>query len=512
MPSKTIPTLGQYGLVMDQAAQEIPDNAFSSIANVRFRDGMAERVSGHVQVFDTPSVTPYWIAPYGTATARYWIHSGIANTYADDGTTRTDITGSAFTGAVDDRFTGGAFNGLFIINNGIDQPKYWDGNTANNLATLTAWDSNWRVKFLRPFKNYLIYGSPTKSGTANPHTVGWSAAADPGTLPTTYDPASTTTDAGDVPIGDTPDQIVDGLALGEVFLVYKEASIHRMEYVGGQFVFSVKRLPGNFGMLARGCGAITPKGHLVLGNGDIFLCDGVNEPQSILTGRMKRTFFTSELDSEYSTRSFVVSNPSRNEVWVCYPPVGETTCTRALIWNWVDNTIGMRDLPSANYAASGLLNYDVGMTFDDDDGTYDDAYGAYNQDDFAPNDHRLIFAASKIYLADSSNYFDTTAISMRLERTGLAFGDPDTFKTMKALTPRLIGPEGTEVSVQFGGSPSAEIATTWRDPVTYTIGQSSPKVYDFVSGRFLAYRISSSSAQGVSLKSIDIEFEFTGKH
>ena len=71
MPSKTIPTLGQYGLVMDQAAQEIPDNAFSSIANVRFRDGMAERVSGHVQVFDTPSVTPYWIAPYGTATARY---------------------------------------------------------------------------------------------------------------------------------------------------------------------------------------------------------------------------------------------------------------------------------------------------------------------------------------------------------------------------------------------------------------------------------------------------------
>ena len=161
---------------------------------------------------------------------------GIANTYADDGTTRTDITGSAFTGAVDDRFTGGAFNGLFIINNGIDQPKYWDGNTANNLATLTAWDSNWRVKFLRPFKNHLIYGSPTKSGTANPHTVGWSAAADPGTLPTTYDPASTTTDAGDVPIGDTPDQIVDGLALGEVFLVYKEASIHRMEYVGGQFV------------------------------------------------------------------------------------------------------------------------------------------------------------------------------------------------------------------------------------------------------------------------------------
>ena len=126
MPSKTIPTLGQYGLVMDQAAQELPDNAFSSIANVRFRDGMAERVSGHAGVRHAQRY-PVLIAPYGTATARYGSTPGLRNTYADDGTTRTDITGSAFTGAVDDRFTGGAFNGLFIINNGIDQPKYWDG-------------------------------------------------------------------------------------------------------------------------------------------------------------------------------------------------------------------------------------------------------------------------------------------------------------------------------------------------------------------------------------------------
>ena len=70
---------------------------------------------------------PHWIAPLWDPVTARWIHSGILNTYADDGTTRTDITGSVHS-AVDDRFTGGAFNGLFIIN-GIDQPKYWDGNT-----------------------------------------------------------------------------------------------------------------------------------------------------------------------------------------------------------------------------------------------------------------------------------------------------------------------------------------------------------------------------------------------
>ena len=63
MPRVTIPTLGQYGLVMDQAAQEIPDNAFSSIANVRFRDGMAESLRA---CRCSPNVTRTGSRLYGT--------------------------------------------------------------------------------------------------------------------------------------------------------------------------------------------------------------------------------------------------------------------------------------------------------------------------------------------------------------------------------------------------------------------------------------------------------------
>lgn len=512
MPTITIPALGQYGFIADQPSQELPINALSSVSNVRFRDGQAERMSGHQSALTAPSVVPYFVTPYATSTARYWVHCGLAKVYADDGTTKTDITGTAPTGAQDDRWLGAVLSGILLLNNGKDLPQYWAGT--GTLAAVTGWDANWRAKFIRTFKNYIVYGFPTKSGTAYPYTLGWSAAADPGTLPSTFDPASTTTDAGDVPLGETPDVLVDALPLGEVMIVYKEATMYRMEYIGGQQVFSFKRIPGNFGMLARGCAATTPKGHVVLANGDIVLVDGVSEPQSLLTGRLKRWFFTSELDSTYYARSFVVSNPSRNEVWICYPPAGETVCTRALVWNWADNTMGHRDLPNVTWAASGLLNYSVGSSFDADVGTYDDAFGSYNANDFAPNDHRLIMATtgSKLYLADSTNYFDATAISFLLERTGLAFDAPDIVKTMKSMTLRLSGPVGTVVNVQFGASMSAEIAPTWRDPVTYTIGQSNPRVYDFASGRFLAYRIYSSAVQGVSLKSIDIEFEFTGKH
>lgn len=511
MPTITIPALGQYGFIADQPSQELPINALSSVSNVRCRDGMAERFSGHVQIFDTPSVTPYFVAPYGTSTKRYWIHSGIANTYADDGTTRTDITGTAFTGTVDDKFTGGSLHGLFILNNGVDQPKYWDGNTANNLATLTAWDANWRVKFIRPFKNFLIYGFPTKSGTAYPHTLGWSAPADPGTPPTTYDPASTSTDAGDVPIGETPDQIVDGLPLGEYFLVYKERSIYRMEYIGGQQVFAVKRVPGNIGMLARGCAASTPKGHVVLTNGDVVLVDGVSEPQSLLDKRARR-WLRRQIDTTYYARSFVFADEEKNEVWVCYPYIGKTVCTKALVWNWVDNTLSMRDLPNVTHAASGLLYYPASLTMDALAGTMDSLDGYIDQNDYTPADSRVVMASTTpaLYLGNSGTSFAGTAITGQIERTGLAFDDTTSVKTWRYLAPRVSAAEGTVLSIQLGGTMSPDIAVRWGAPITFTVG-TDERAYGFASGRYLAYRIYSTGAQGWSVKSIDCDWAPTGK-
>ena len=513
MPITTIPALGQYGLVADQQPQELPPNGISSAINARFRNGSAERFAGHVRIFGTPSVTPYFVAPFGSATARFVIHSGLASTFADDGTTRTDITGTPFTGAIDDRFTGGALHGLFVLNNGVDQPKYWDGNPANNLATLTAWDSNWRVKFIRPFKNYLVYGYPTKTGAAFPHTVGWSAAADPGTLPTTYDPASSSTDAGDAPLGETPDVLVDGLPLGEIFLIYKEQSIYRMEYIGGQQIFSFKRVPGNFGMLARGCAAVTPKGHVVLANGDVVLVDGFGEPQSLMVGRGRDTFFQTQLDSTYYARSFVAANPAKNEVWVCYPQVGSSIPDKAMVWNWVDNTWGPRDLPNCTYAAAGLIYYPAGESNDAQVGTNDEQSGANDQTDFTPSDSRFVMAstAPALYLADSGNTFDGTSITGRIERTGLVFGDPGTVKTWLSMTPRIAAAAGAVVYIQFGGSMTADVDPTWSDPIEFTVGTDF-KAYGFATGRYLAYRIYSTGSQGWAVKSIDCDVIGRGKH
>jgi hypothetical protein len=171
MTRVTIPSAGQYGVIGDAAPQELPPNAWSAATNMRFRDGYAERFKGSAAVFDAPAVVPYFVAPFAAGTARMWIHAGLARVYVDDGTTRTDLTpASPYTGAIDDKWTGGTLGGISIINNGVDLPQYWGGNIANKFAALTAWTSTWRAVSVRPFKNFLVALGITWSSGRQPPT------------------------------------------------------------------------------------------------------------------------------------------------------------------------------------------------------------------------------------------------------------------------------------------------------------------------------------------------------
>lgn len=499
----TIPSAGQYGVIADAAPQELPINAWSAADNIRFKDGYAIRFKGTEQVFDAPIVAPYWLHQYNTSAARFMVHAGLAAVYVDDGTTRTDITGTAPTGAVDDRWTGGVLNGVLVMNNGKDVPTYWGGNVANNLAALTGWDTNWRAKSLRPFKNYLVACHVTKTSTVYPHMVKWSEAADPGTIPASWNEADATIDAGEVDLAETGDLIIDQLPMGDVNVIYKQRSMYAMRYIGGQQIFSFQRMPGEVGALARGCIADTPKGHVVLTAGDVVIHSGQG-PQSILTGRM-RTWLFQNMDETYYQRSFVVANGQTNEAWVCFPEVGQTTCTKALVWNWEDNVLSIRDLASVTYGAAGLLPEGIGNTWSSDTETWSVDYTLWNESPFTPAATRLLFCnASRISVTDAGNSEAGTEYAASLERTMIALDDPYSVKTIRAVYPRVDGPTGSTLTIEVGGTMDAEVPITWGDPVTYTIG-TTRKADAFATGRFLALRISSTASSPWRVKSIDLD-------
>ena len=61
----TIPSTG-LGIIADEVPQELPEGAWSSGLNVRFRDGYAQRIKGHTSVLTNPSAAAYHIARYNT--------------------------------------------------------------------------------------------------------------------------------------------------------------------------------------------------------------------------------------------------------------------------------------------------------------------------------------------------------------------------------------------------------------------------------------------------------------
>lgn len=507
----TIPSIGSVGVNKDQLPHELPISALSEVSNIRMRNGCVERIAGDVEVFTTPPVIPYFVCMYRTSSTRFVAYAGLTAVYVDDGTTQTDITGTAPGGSATDKWTGGTLNSVLVLNNGYNLPTYWAGNVANNLATLPGWDATWKCHSMRPFKNYLIGMNWTKNTNFYPNMVKWSSAADPGTVPASWNEADPTVDAGETDLSETAGILVDGLPLGDMFVIYKTDSMYAMTYIGGQYIWQFRKLQGEIGILARGCVCDTPVGHLVLTIGDLVIHNGGN-PQSVLTNSMREWLFD-EMDMNYSDRSFVISNPGMNEAWVCFPTSGSEVCTKALIWNWKDNTFSIRTLANVTCGTSGQYEYSSGASWASDVETWADDVTIWNSSDIAVTQSRFLLGTSapKLLGVDIGTDFDGETFTATVERTGLTFDDPESVKLVRSVFPRIDGTSGGTVYIQIGATMDVEGSYTWTDPVAYVIG-STYRADMFSSGRALGYRIYSTASIEWRIKSLDMDVVKLGNY
>lgn len=507
----TIDNCGQ-GLNADLTPEELGNGVWTNISNVRFNNGYAERFKGTTAVFSAPAVIPYFIAPYSTSTTRFWLHAGLSAVYVDDGTTRTDITGTAPTGAIDDRWTGGAINGVWVMNNGVDVPMYWNGDTGTNLATIPGWDANWRADVIRPFKNFIIALGITKTATKYPHMVKWCTTLDPGAITGAgdWDETDATKDAGEQDLAETSDLIVDAMPMGDSLIIYKERSTYAMSYVGAPYIFRFQRLPGEVGMLARGCGVNTPYGHVVLTAGDVVLNTGQGA-NSIANGIVRKYIFNN-IDSSNYKRAFVTTNPQRNEVWICIPFGSSSVCNKALVWNWIDKSWSVRTLSNVTYGAFGQVNYaTTDATWATDTGTWASDATTWNENEYSPAEARLIMCHSTplISLTDTGTTDFGSLIEATAERTGMTLGDPTAVKTIRSIRPQIDGNAGATVNIEVGSSMFPDAAPNYCSPQSFVIG-SSIKTDCFTTGRYLSVRFSNSDYSPWRLKSFVIDYVKSG--
>ena len=149
-----------------------------------------------------------------------------------------------------------------------------------------------------------------------------------------------------------------------------------------------------------------------------------------MTQRMRRFLFNS-IDAENYKNSFLALNQPKNEVWICYPLSGASWPNRVVIWNYKENTFGVRDLPEGTtYGINGVVNPSDDLDWSSSS-SWDSVEDNWDVKVFNPSQTRLMISnatSTKLYLVDTTNQFDSVNAMSYIERTGLHFDKPDIVK------------------------------------------------------------------------------------
>lgn len=515
-----VKNIGQYGIMQDLSEHELPINAWTDALNVRFLDGYAHQAGGYGQVYDTPSVIPYHVLPIIISGARYWIYASLAKIYCCTVTggsaVHTNLTRQTAGNDVDyaataNSWTSTVLGGIPILNPGntADPPQQWDLNTANNFAALSNWPASTYCKSMRAYKNFLVALNVTKSTTNYPYMVKWSHPADPGSVPSSWDITDATKDAGELDLSEGYDHIVDGLGLGDALIIYKESSVWRLDYVGGQFVQRASRVRGTSGAMNRNCIAEIDGYHIVLTTNDIIAHDGFNA-SSVLDKYTRRWLFAN-IDVDGQGLCFVFKNPFYNEVFICFPKIGSDYCDMAIVYNYVDRTVSKRTLPNVHHAAYGSIDTTLTASIDSDSAPIDSDISLIDGGEAVPSVARVIMGsnAQELYMLDSSTSADGALPEWYLERRGISLEMPEQIKLVQGIRPRITGNTGYDVTVSVGAQDDPYADPNYTD-MTHTVGETV-RNNCLVSGRYFAVKYSGESAYQSRLDSYDIEYETLGE-
>ena len=441
-----------------------------------------------------------------------YAHPDNTTVYVSDSTVTVDDDYGANTSSR--RWTATNLNGLVVATNGFDTPQMWPlsggiPSTATPFRELQNWPTGASCKSIRSFRTFLV-GLNWSRDNQEPRLVKWSTEASFGAAPSTWDETDATLDAGEYELSDTPGDIVDGLPLGDSFLIYKEDSIYVMNYVGTPYIFSFKLLSPTVGALSKEAIKEFDGGHFFIGNSDCYICNG-QTVTPLLPNKVRRAMFE-DLSGDNYQKCFVAADYVRNEMLACFPSSGSDVVNKALIWNWKDNTFSFRDLPDTSFINSGIIDITAGATWDASSEYWDTGSGAWGERNYDNVKKNLVFCDvtnTKIFRDSSGNTKDGTNMTSYIERTGIDLDDPQSVKTVTAVYPQIDVSGDNSVNVYVGRQISTEQGITWQGPVSFNPNTQS-KVSCRISGKYFGIKVESTTDMDWKLHGVAFEVQQRG--
>lgn len=498
------------GLALDLPANEIAEGYYTGAANAIFRDGFAQRVGGSRAAYVQNTLDPVYHllnvrAPGGVTESNFWLACGLSEVVALETSNVSDITGSALTPVTSPwQWTSTLLNNLPVLNNTLDPPRYWGGDVGTPLATLPDWPVGTVCKSVAAFKFHIFaFDIDGPSGHFESQML-WSDAAAPGAIPTSWT-ASATNEAGDAILADTPGPIMTAHPLGGTLIVFKRSSAYAIEYVGGEDIFTVRLLDAARGALTRHSVVDIGGMLLVVGDGDVWLTDGVNW-RSIAFGRVRNYLFT-QLDQASYENLHVVYNRAKNEVRIRIPVTGNTFASEELVYSVSADAWGLHTVVDGTCAAVGIVNDTApDESWDGDAEVWDNDNTAWNAANFSLAVEQLLTGAdaATLTLEDAS---DATDHDATLTRHDLTMGDAERFKFVRRVHARTNQTPGT-LYIRVGARNSITEAITWHAEQVLAPPDSFINVR--VLGRFISVEVRSEDSDVWLFTSLDLEYEMRG--
>lgn len=509
----------EKGLNTDVIPSLLDGSFITHAQNIRVKDGAIMPSGGYVALSDVPANSNIGFIKYvhllGT---RSVIMLGKDKIYHYDGTFK-EVQPDPYVGAVNtDLWSVSMLGQVPIISHPDTGPMYfnystgkyeslpWDGTQDWNQAQQT-------VGVMRSHKQFLIALGVTDNGAILDDAIRWSSPADIGSIPETWDPLDTTNYAGFTRLGGIGGKVIDGLTLRNSFVVYRERSITIMDYVGGSYVWKIRHLSESAGLLSKECIVEANGVHYFIGDGDVYRNDGTTI-RSIMHKRVRKAF-ASGIDKDHFHRSFAIHNIAKTEIWFCVPNTGYSRPNISYVYNYVDDTWAVRDIPltlNATYGAAPAKSSNWEML----DSSWDDLGRSWDDETDSPYSDSLISiiptedgTGGEIIVLDTPIGSTSVPFNTIIERTDFAIDSTNTVTTINKVYPYITG--AVKVMIQFGSQTHPGGPTTWKPAVEFD-PRSDRKVDIRSTGTLHCFRIYSDEVKDqFEFSGMDIEYVGAGR-
>ena len=388
MPILNIRDMGTVGVNSDVAPWELPPQALSAGVNFRMSSGKIQSAGGidlvgqstkddigHIAASRDFNANAKWVVA-GADDIQVWSEGQFVSikgtlTFAD---LQPELWSSCRIGAVT------------FLNHPDYFPIYWVDVTGSiNDAELLPWhvteetwkDKDYSCRAICSHRNFLFALGMKEGNDEYRDKVWWSHPAEPNGIPFSWRPTLEQADsiAGYVNLG-RGGSIIGGESMRDSFVIYSEDAINVMDFTGDAIGWRRRTVSTSADLIGKEA-IVEVKGmQYFISRDDIMQFDG-NSMQSLTHNRIRRTL-GANLNINAAHTSWAAHNQTFNEIWFAVPSSNADYPDRAYVYNYRDNTWGIRDLEQQFiHGCFGDEPFEDGRTWDDFISTYDDDRGSW---------------------------------------------------------------------------------------------------------------------------------------